>query len=42
MTSSWFNPQAVLYTRSRPVWDITTDGVPNFEAMPPPASTPKR
>jgi hypothetical protein len=33
--SSWFLPQAVLYTRSRPVWDITTDAVPNFEAMAP-------
>ena len=38
--TSWFNPQAVLYTRSRPAWDMTTDTVPNFEAMPPPA--PKR
>jgi hypothetical protein len=40
--TSWFAPQAVLYTRSRPVWDMTTDSVPNFEAMPPPASAPKR
>jgi len=37
--SSWFAPQVVLYTRSRPVWDITTDGVPNYEtAAPPPAN----
>jgi hypothetical protein len=35
--SSWFVPQAVLYTRNRPVWDITTDSVPNFEAMLPAA-----
>ena len=34
--SSWFEPQAVLYTKRRPTWDITTDTVPNFEAMPPP------
>ncbi len=40
--TSWFTPQAVLYTRSRPVWDITTDSVPNFEAMPAPATTPQR
>ena len=35
--TSWFSPQAVLYTRSRPAWDMTTDAVPNFKAMPPPA-----
>lgn len=40
--SSWFSPEAVLYTRSRPTWDITTDEVPNFEAMPPPANPPRR
>lgn len=33
--SSWFAPQAVLYTRSRPAWDITTEDVENFEAAPP-------
>jgi hypothetical protein len=33
--SSWFAPQAVVYTRSRPAWDITTDAVPSFPAMPP-------
>jgi hypothetical protein len=35
--TSWFEPEVVLFTRSRPHWDITTDAVPNFEAMPPPA-----
>jgi hypothetical protein len=38
---SWFAPQAVLYTKSRPAWDMTTDSVPNFEAMPP-APPPQR
>jgi hypothetical protein len=31
----WFDPQVVLFTRSRPTWDITTNDVPSFEAMPP-------
>lgn len=38
--SSWFNAQVVLFTKSRPRWDMTTESVPNFEAMPP--SAPKR
>lgn len=33
---SWFEPEVVLYTKHRPHWDLTTDSVPNFEAMPPP------
>jgi hypothetical protein len=33
--SSWFTPEVVLYVRGRPAWDITTQEVPNFEAMPP-------
>jgi hypothetical protein len=33
----WFNPQAVVYTRSRPGWDATSQDIPNFEAMIPPA-----
>lgn len=36
--SSWFSPQIVLYTRSRPDWDITTTEVPCFEASPPTAA----
>ena len=35
--NNWFSPEAVLYTTRRPGWDITTDDVPNFDAMPPPA-----
>jgi hypothetical protein len=34
--TSWFAPQVVVYTRSRPAWDITADDIPSFEAMPPP------
>jgi hypothetical protein len=32
--SSWFAPEVVLFTKRRPSWDLTTDGVPNFEAGP--------
>jgi hypothetical protein len=34
--SSWFAPEVVVYTRSAPAWDLTTDAVPHFDAMPPP------
>lgn len=33
--SSWFSPQVVLYTRSRPAWDMTTEAVPNYPTSPP-------
>jgi len=33
--NDWFAPQVVVYTRSRPKWDITSRDVPNFEEMPP-------
>lgn len=32
---SWFSPQAILFASRRQDWDITSDGVPNFEKMPP-------
>lgn len=32
--TSWFKPDAVIYTKHRAVWDITATDVPNFEAMP--------
>jgi hypothetical protein len=35
--NGWFAPQRVLYSKRRPVWDITTDAVPNYADMPPPA-----
>lgn len=34
--SSWFAPEVVVYTRSAPAWDLTTDAVPRFDAAPPP------
>jgi hypothetical protein len=39
--SSWFKPQAVLYTRSRHEWDTADDAVPSFAAMSPPAPSPR-
>lgn len=33
--NSWFEPEAVVYTKRRPAWDITREDIPNFEAMPP-------
>lgn len=34
--NSWFAPHAVVYTRARSAWDMTTPDAPNFETMPPP------
>lgn len=34
-----FKPQVVVYTKSRPSWDVTGEGLPAFEGMPP--SLPK-
>ena len=33
---SWFTPKAVVYTKRRPDWDITSTEIPNVESMPPP------
>jgi hypothetical protein len=39
--ANWFSPEAVLFTRNRPDWDLTSRDVPNFEAMStPPAPKP--
>ena len=35
--NDWFRPQAIVYAKHRPAWDNTSQDVPNFEAMPPPA-----
>lgn len=35
--NSWFHPQWVLFKKSQPAWDITTEDVPCYDAMPPPA-----
>jgi hypothetical protein len=32
---SWFKPQAVIYISKNSDWDITSDGVPHFDSMPP-------
>jgi hypothetical protein len=34
--SSVFQPQTVIFTRSRPAWDRLDSGLPEFEAMPMP------
>jgi len=34
--SSWFDPEWVFYKRSQPAWDITTEDIPYYDAMPPP------
>jgi hypothetical protein len=34
---SWFDPQLVIFKRSQPFWDITTEDVPHYDALPPPA-----
>ncbi len=33
---SWFKPGAVVYTKRREDWDMTSRDIPNFEEMPPP------
>ncbi len=35
--NSWFSPQRVLYKKAQPAWDITTEDVPCYDGMPPPA-----
>jgi hypothetical protein len=39
--SSWFRPQAVLYTRTRRGWDTADDTVPEFMAMSPAPPLPR-
>jgi hypothetical protein len=36
---TWFDPQIVIFRRSQPVWDVTTEDVPCYDAMPPPPPT---
>ncbi|MDX1796847.1 MAG: GFA family protein [Hydrogenovibrio sp.] len=33
--SSWFQPDAIVYNKSKPVWDQMDETVPTFEEMPP-------
>lgn len=35
--SSWFKPQAVVYCKDQPKWDLTDDESAKFDKMPPPA-----
>ena len=34
---AWFDPQVVLFKAEQPFWDITTEDVPCYDGMPPPA-----
>ena len=34
--NEWFQPQRVVYIKSRPAWDMTAADIPNFQMMPPP------
>ena len=34
--NSWFKPQARVYSKSRPEWDLMASDIPAFEAMAPP------
>ena len=33
--NSWFLPGRIVYAKDRPVWDVTSLLVPNFDRMPP-------
>ena len=33
--SDWFAPEAVIFTKNRANWDVTSVDIPNFEAMSP-------
>ncbi|MGI9523228.1 MAG: GFA family protein [Hyphomicrobiaceae bacterium] len=35
--NSWFVAGRVVYVKDRPIWDVTSTDVPNFDKMPPPA-----
>lgn len=32
--SSWFKPNAIVYHKRKPVWDVMDDSVPTFDEMP--------
>ncbi len=34
---TWYEPQWIVYKRGQPAWDITTEDVPCYDTMPPPA-----
>ena len=33
---AWFDPDMVIFKHSQPLWDITTEDVPCYDALPPP------
>ncbi|CAN1724710.1 Gfa-like protein [Hyphomicrobium sp. 1Nfss2.1] len=35
-SNAWFDPDMVIFKRSQPLWDITTEDVPCYDALPPP------
>ena len=34
--NSWFKPQAIVYGKDQPEWDLMDGSLPKFEQMPPP------
>jgi hypothetical protein len=34
--NAWFKPQAIVYHKARPAWDLMASDVPTFDEMPPP------
>jgi hypothetical protein len=34
--NAWFEPQAAVYGRQRPSWDLMAEDIPTFDTMPPP------
>ena len=37
--NSWFKPQAIVYHKDKPVWDLMASDIPMFDTMPPPPPT---
>lgn len=35
--NAWFEAQRVVYVKDKPVWDMTSTDIANFDMMPPPA-----
>jgi len=35
--NNWYSPQMVVYAKDRPMWDVTSKNIPNFDRMPPAA-----
>ena len=34
--NDWFKPQAIVYNKAKPAWDMMDPNLPAFDAMPPP------